>query len=286
MPEITTVTIATAQRELTGNIVLANPEPFGEAGLRTRMVTPGTGPAIVDALLNGEAEYANVLAGPILAAVRGAPLKVILTYQNRGWELWAHPEIMTLPDLVGRTLAHTSPLVRRHVDALLRAQGIDPQTVRTGEPTSSPRAIIEGRVDAMLLLPPMTVEAARVGLRRILRLNEDLPTFGLVTTDARLREHPDEVARLVRATLRSIRQLREDRNVGIELVRDLGTPHELAEIALDETLEHLELSGEVARESQHQWIRIACEVAGVEASVPLAQVFDFGALHQVRSAMV
>ncbi len=285
MPRTTEVIIATAQVELTGNIVLTNPAPFRKEGLRIRLMTPGTGPAIVESLLNGDADYANVLAGPIMAAVKGAPLKIILAYQNKGWELWARPEIVTLSDLIGKTIAQTSPLARRYLDSALQAQGIDPQAVRTGEPAFSPQAIVDGRVDAALLLPPMTAEAQQAGLHRILRLGDigDVPTFGVVTTNQRLRERPDEITRLVRATLSSIKQLREDRDLGLELVKKLGTASELAEMALEATLVHLEPTGELAHESQQRWIQIACEVTGTSQPVPLSQVFDFSVLGQVKS---
>jgi ABC-type nitrate/sulfonate/bicarbonate transport system substrate-binding protein len=278
------VSIATAQVELTGNIVFTNPEPFQKEGLRIRLMSPGTGPAIVESLLKGDASYANVLAGPLMAAVRGAPLKVILTYQNRGWELWARPEIVTLRDLIGKTIAQTSPLAQKYLDRALQQQGIDPQAVRTGKPAFSPQAIVDGHVDAALLLPPMTAEAQQVGLRRILRLGDigDVPTFGLVTTDQRLQEHPDEITRLVRAAVSSIKQLREDRALGLELAKKLGTASELAEMALDETLAHLDPSGELAHEWQQQWIQIACEVTGTQSSVPLSQVFNFDILREVR----
>ncbi len=284
MPKTTEVVIATAQVELTGNIVLINPSPFQNEGLRVRLICPGTGPAIVESLLNGAADYANVLAGPIMAAVRGAPVKIILTYQNKGWELWARPEMTTLKDLVGRTIARTSPLAQRYLDYALQKQGIDPHAVRVGEPAVSPRAITDGRVDAALLLPPMTAEAELAGLRRILRLGDvgDLPTFGLVTTNRRLQERPEEVVGLLRATLRSMSQLREDRDLGLQLVKMLGTASELAQMALEATLGHLELTGELSRESQYQWIQTACEVVGVQHSVPLSQVFDFGPLSQVK----
>jgi hypothetical protein len=80
----------------------------------------------------------------------------------------------------------------------------------------------------------------------------------------------------------SIKQLREDRALGLELAKKLGTASELAEMALNETLAHLDPSGELAHEWQQQWIQIACEVTGTQSSVPLSQVFNFGILREVR----
>ncbi len=286
MAEQKEVSVATAHSGLTGNIVFLNREPYQREGLRVQLICPGTGRAIVEALLRGEADYTNVLAGPIMAAVGGAPLKFVLDYQHRGWELWARPEIMTVSDLVGKTIAQTSPLAEKYLHAALQRHGVDPRAVRTGQPVFSPQGILAGEVDAALLLAPMTAEAERAGLRRLLGAAEigDPPTYGLMTTDERLRSHPDEVRRMIRATLNSVRQLLEDPTRRFALVKELGTPDELVEAALEATIGHLDATGDIPAETQRRWIEIACEATGVQHPVPLTQVFDFGILHQLESA--
>lgn len=285
MVERRDVSVATAHMGLTGNIVFLNREPYEREGLRVRLICPGTGRAIVEALLRGEADYTNVLAGPIMAAVGGAPLKFILDYQHRGWELWARPEIMTVSDLVGKTMAQTSPLAEKYLYAALQRYGVDPHVVRAGQPVFSPQGILAGEVDAALLLAPMTAEAERVGLRRLLGAAEvgDPPTYGLMTTNERLQNRPDELRRMIRATLNSVKQLMGDPALGFALVEELGTPEEVAEAALGATVGYLNPTGEISAEIQQRWIEIAREATGVQHSVPLAQVFDFHILHDVRS---
>lgn len=289
MSNLDSITIATGYLQLTANIVLINPSPFRAEGLTVNLVAPGAGAPITQSLLSGTADYTNVLAHPIQSAVEGQPLKFLATYLNKGWELWARPEIGTIQDLAGKKVAPTSPMAHKYFELALKRKGVSPDSVKTGAPVLFDNAvdeILSGEVDAAILLPPATVQAERAGLHCMLRMGDvgDPPTCGLVTTNKRLKERSDEVARAVRAMLASVKQLLEDRVLALSLVKKLGTSEQLAERAVNVMLAQLVPSGELSEKSQYLWIQFAKELAGIENDVPLSQVFDFSILREITQS--
>ena len=110
--DTTDVWFATAHLQITNNIVLTNPEPFAEQGFTVHAMNPGVGAHIVSGLMDGRADFCNVLGMPLIRAVGGLPLKFIASFQNTGWELWTRPGIERLEDLAGKTIGRTSPFPR------------------------------------------------------------------------------------------------------------------------------------------------------------------------------
>lgn len=280
---------ATAHLQLTANVVLTNAAPFRDQGFDVYPMCPGAGEPIVSALLQGRAEYCNVLALPIMRAVQGAPLKFIASYHNSGWELWTRPEITRPADLVGKTLGVTSPMAKHYLDRGLRDLGVDPGDIKQGGLVmldgSGVTQLVEGRVDGAILMPPVTAMAKLAGLNQLIRLADygDPVAYGLMTTDRMLTEARDEVKRFVRALMRSTRQLANDRNLLTAQVRGQLIPDEYVELAVATTQPQLNPTGELSEASQRLWIETAKPHVQITEEVPLSQVFDFSLLREVTA---
>lgn len=281
---MTPVWFATAHLQLTGNIPLLNTPPFAAAGFEVHPMGPGAGQPIVNALLQGRVEYCNVLALPIMRAAQGQGLKFVYSYQPTGWELWARPEITSLKDLAGRRLALTSPMARSYLDDGLREAGVDPASVVEGIGIQLDGAGVEqlrrGAADAAILMPPVTVMAESLGLRRLAHLGQwgHPVAYGLMTTDRMLAERRDEVVRFVRALLSSVRALKADRELALALVRAQGVPEEFVAGTVDITLPQLDTDGYLPPATQQRWIDTAARFLGLEGPIPTARVFDFSVL--------
>ncbi|GBC82807.1 hypothetical protein HRbin10_01943 [bacterium HR10] len=267
------IRVATPHRGLTGNLVWMIREAFEEEGLRVRLVTLGAGPAIVQSLQCHEAEYTNVMAGPLMAALAGIPVRVLMTYQNRGWQMWAHPTVAQPKQLEGKRVGRGSPLVWRYVERRLSQEGVDVSAIHGHEGVASARDVLQGRAEAALLLAPMTVEARDLGLRQLFEVAEEMPTFGVVALAETRQEDLDR--RVVRAVSHSVHLLQERWDEGVEIaVRELQVPSQWAEGAVRETVARLNPTGVISEEVQRLWIALASEVTGL-AAIPISQVFDF-----------
>ena len=79
-----------------------------------------------------------------------------------------------------------------------------------------------GAVDAALIEAPYNVMLEREGFRQILFVGDliPLPLAGLGTTLEKIRKQPDEVQRLVRATLRRIHYARSNKQESVKAIMD------------------------------------------------------------------
>lgn len=293
MSDLEQVWYSTAHLHVTNNIILNNPGPFRDEGLEVFPICPGSGVPIARTMMSGLAGYCNVLALPIQRATEGWPLKFLTSYQNTGWEIWAAPDIKSLKDLEGRTVGRTSGMARKYLNMLLAREGIDPDSVKYGDPVPLDHSAVEeirtGQVDAGLFMDPVGAMAEKAGLNMIGDLGDagDPVAFGLMTTEKLLNENRDQVVRMVRATMKSTIQLKNDPDLAKELIRAQGVPPQYIDIAAAHTLARLNVTGELAETSQHQWIEFAKEAAGMDMdeNIPLSRVFDFSILEEVRAEL-
>jgi|GEM_PF-2345715 len=289
MAESRSIWFATAHLQFTNNIILTNPEPFAQEGFSVHPMNPGIGDKVVRSLVDGRADYCNVLGMPIIRAVEGLPLKFIASFQNTGWELWTRPNIERLEDLEGKTIGRTSPFPRERLDSALLEQGVDPASVAEGPfvqlDAAGIQEVVDGVVDGALLMAPISSMAREAGLVSPydLNLSGDSVAYGIMTTDWMLAENRDEVKRFLRALLRSTADLKQNRELARSLVEQQFVPDRYIEQALDATLPYLNESGELAIESQRRWIDISRRLLGLETPVALDQVFDFSILQELAA---
>jgi hypothetical protein len=246
---------------------------------------------VVESLLSGRVDYSNVLASPLLAAFGGQPLRCLAVYQSSGWELWAHPGVRNVAALAGRTVAAASPLVWAAAERALERAGVDPGALRIGKAVvldaCAVTEVLAGRVDAALLVSPVTIEAAAAGLQCLLRLDgrQVTPTYGVMTTTVRCERSWDEVVRVVRAVRASIAQLRSDRSLALALVGELGTSNELAPEVVNDALARFEPDGGLDDAAQQGCREIARKLPGFDARRGVSDVFDWSALAAARQSL-
>ncbi len=293
MAELKQIWYATAHLQVTGNIVLNNPGPFREEGFEVYPICPGSGIPIARTMMAGLAEYCNVLALPIQRAVEGWPLKFLCSYQNSGWELWAAPHVRSLKDLEGRILGQSSGMARRYLHAAMKKAGADPSKLKDGPSLpldfTGIAQILQGKVDAGILMSPVTSMARVAGLNMVLDLAEigDPVAYGLMATDKIIRENRDQVVRMVRATMKSTRQLQGNAALARELILAQGVPEQYVEGAIASSLPKLNAVGDLSEASQREWIEYGKLNAGMDkgTNVPLAQVFDFSILKEAMAKL-
>ncbi len=180
---------------------------YREEGMEAEViVTRGT--VTTQVVLGGAVDYSN--GGSIPAILGGARLKVILISSDKPSQyLVSSPKITTVKQLSGKSVAISdsagnSTLILRD---LLVKNGVPYEKVQmraVGEPSVRFGALLAGTVDATLMSYGQAKQAEAKGYR-ILAYSGDFVSAlaaNLETSDDKIQRSPDEVYRVVRATLK------------------------------------------------------------------------------------
>jgi NitT/TauT family transport system substrate-binding protein len=192
---------------------------FREEGLELETPIMGSNAALAG-LLNGDVDFAVAGSG-VRAAMQGAPLKAILYYYNAVlFEFMSRPEIRSVADLRGKNVGTSSRGSTEEVvsNVFLRAGGLDPArdvayvVVPAGSQLTT---LLAESIHAMMLGPDLSATAADQGLHALISAEEiaqamPRPFSGFVAPQASLQTKPDKVKAWLRASLKSLRFVREN----------------------------------------------------------------------------
>jgi len=181
----------------------------------------------LQALIAGDVGYTTALGSTIRAAVRGVPLRVVMTIADKPlFALIARPGINSVEDLKGKLLGVSSfgASTDTYARAVLRRYKLIPnqdvKILALGGGLNRIAAMKTGAVDAALIEAPYNVMLEREGFRKILFVGDLIPSplAGFGTRLEKIQKQPDEIQRLVRATLRGIQYAKSNREESIRSI--------------------------------------------------------------------
>lgn len=181
----------------------------------------------MQALIAGDVGYTTALGSTIRAALRGVPLRVVMTIADKPlFALIARPGINSVEELKGKLLGISSfgASTDTYARALLRRSKLIPnqdvKILALGGGTNRVAAMKTGAVDAALIETPYNVMLEREGFRNILFVGDLIPSplAGLGTRLEKIQKQPDEIHRLVRATLRGIQYAKSNRQESVRSI--------------------------------------------------------------------
>ena len=251
------------------------------------------------AILSGDLDYGAAVTGLIGGAVRGQPMKVLLfTVERPLLFLMSKKEIKDPKQLRGKKIAGSSPggsatLLGYRV---LRHFGLEPgrdvSVLPMGGTAAGRFAVLEsGVVDASLLSVPENIIALEKGYNELIFLG-DIVRFaqnGFGTSEKKIRENPDEVYRMVRATLRGLQFVWDKNNQ--EAVTDVMmkqwrvTDRKMAAEMAKQVSRVLTKDAKVSPESVQELIDSQRENAKVAKTVSVADVTDYSFLDKARKEL-
>jgi ABC-type nitrate/sulfonate/bicarbonate transport system substrate-binding protein len=192
---------------------------FRAEGLNAELVQIAGAPAVA-ALLSGDVDYITHNSRIIATAVRGGGVKSVFNYVAKPiYYLVTLPEIRHPKELQGRTVGVSSfggaaYYITKQVlefyglnvpkDVAIRALGQD--SIRFS-------ALAGKTIQGTLLPPDFAVRSKEMGFNVLVYAGDivDMPMGGLGTTDKRLKENRAEVRQVLRALLRALRFVNDDR---------------------------------------------------------------------------
>jgi ABC-type nitrate/sulfonate/bicarbonate transport system substrate-binding protein len=265
---------------------------YAEGGLDVTRVQMAPSVSVA-AVLAGEGDY-TLSAGSTVTAIVGsdAPLKLVLGMAVRALHVLMtnDPAIQSVADLRGRAIA-TSTLTDTTANLVryaLRARGLEPQVdvalQPLGESPNRLAALQGGQVNAVILDLAQAVEAERRGGRVLLRPAElpDLPISALSVTETKLRDQTPQVEAMIRASLRGLRFLRDNRADTVAIMMEhLGLSRDVAETTYDLGAGSFAADGIIPESGLQMLLETSRDAAGRDSAATAAQIADFSLARRI-----
>jgi NitT/TauT family transport system substrate-binding protein len=255
-----------------------------EEGLDQRVifVAPTTS---IQAMLGGDVQFTGAGSSALVSMARGnTPLKVIVATNDRVLQWFVtRPEITSPKELKGKKIATTgvAAIATFMTKQVLTKHGLDGNKdviyLDVGQGNQLP-ALLGGGFDAAILSVEQRYVALDKGMREMFFMgNEVKNSWGtLATTDKLIKENPKMVGGFVRATIKALRYLRQDKEGTISaMVKFSGVSREQASRVYNDIIGTFTRSGIVDEETQRNDLNIIRQVVNASEALAPARAYDF-----------
>lgn len=259
--------------------------------------TVGRADIALAAVVAGEMDYITAIGTVLRAAATGAPVKAFMFSMDKViFFMMAKPEIKRVQDLKGKSVAVTGLVATdaQGARAMAKAQGVNPDQdlvfLVTGNAANSFAALQGGGVGAAMLSIPFNFKAEGMGFRSLGNTADYLrtPFTGLGGSEAKLKSNPNQVKRMIRATLQGMDFTKDPANQDrvIEyMMEDFKIDRKTAEGSYREIVKALTKDGTTPEDAVRSEIESIREQAKIKGQVPVSQLVDYGLLKEVLAGM-
>jgi ABC-type nitrate/sulfonate/bicarbonate transport system substrate-binding protein len=193
----------------------------------------------LQAVISGDAAYTTALGSTIRAALRGLPLRVVLTIcEKPHFALIAKPGISAVEQLRGKIVgissfgASSDTMARAALARFKLSADKDVKILAVGGGLNRLAALKSGAIDATLIEAPYNIMLEQEGFPRLLFVGDVVPSpiAGFGTAIEHMQKQSGEVRRMVRAALRAIQYAKANRRESVQAIaRWTGMDLKLAE---------------------------------------------------------
>jgi NitT/TauT family transport system substrate-binding protein len=244
-----------------------------------------------NALLLNEVQYHGLADSGLRLAARGAPLKAIFYGADRPmYFLVGQKEIRAVAELKGKkigvsTFGGTSDLSAR---LLLKQHGIDEKNailLQFGNEGTRVGALKAGAADAIIVPVPAVAILKQEGYRELAFVGDavEFASNGYTTTDTRIREHPQEVKKVVRAIYRGLRFAKENPDETAKIIeKEWKIKTDIARGSYEAIIKALNEDGIIGEKQLNIHFDLIRRTEKDIGEIPIERVTDFGPLREVR----
>ena len=253
-------------------------------------------------VLRGDLAVSSIVAGrdidymygagtAVTAAVRGLPMKV-LSHDLKSvlFYLMAQPTLKSPQELKGKrvavaSLGGTGAVATR---ASIRALGLDPERDVTyiviGAASVRLAAMETGSVDAAIMPVPWNIRMKQKGFKELIFAGKVMsqPLTGVATSKERIEQNPEQVKRVLKGFVRSLRAVKAERH---DVVEFIGRKYSLDPASADETykilLQTLSDDGTVPDPVLKDLLDQTKQEAGVKKELAIKEIIDYTWVRQV-----
>lgn len=175
----------------------------------------------ITALSTGDIDYCQLFGAVVGGAIAGLPLRIVAGFLDN-WPLTmiSQAEIKSLRELKGKTVGVSTFGATPDVLArlMVRRAGLDPEkdikVLALGSDAARVTALTQRVVDAVVMSPPADTQMEKQGYRVLARAYElfSFPYLGMGSHLRKIKERPDEIKRVIKATIRANRFIRDQRD--------------------------------------------------------------------------
>jgi len=265
---------------------------YQEEGLEVRKIAIRTGIQVA-ALLAGELDYSTVSGIVSSASIQGLPLKTVMGWLDKPLHmLIARPGIKTITDLKGKRIAVSGLNSVPHLavrEALIQA-GMNPDKDVTflalGGSSERVTALAAGSADASPVDLAYIQKSEQMGFVDLLYLGDavNIRLGGLGVTQDKIQKNPEQITRMIRATLKGVRYMRPNKAETLAIMRDyLKISGDSVEKIYQYALRSLNEDGLVAKKTVDTEICIAREQFKIKEDIPESKIFDWRFMKEIQA---
>lgn len=245
-----------------------------------------------NALMSGEVQYHGLADSGLRLAARGAPIKAIFYAAARPmYYLVAQKEIRSVAELKGKMIGvsqfgGTSDLSARLV---LRHHGVEPERnaviLQIGSEATRIAALQAGSVGAIIVPVPAVVLLRQQGFNELVFVGDvvEFASNGYSTTEERIRQHPQEVKKVVRAMYRGLRFAKENPEETTKVIeRHWKVEPNVAKESYEAIVRALNDDGIIGEKQLKVHFDIIRRTEKNIGEIPVERVVDFRLLREVR----
>jgi len=245
----------------------------------------------IKALITGDIDYAAASTTAITAFVAGVPVRLVMSYNAHVDQvLFAQPKYRSLAQLKGQPIGSLNPggLVDTLLRRILMQGGLQPERdvviLNMGGTPERYAALRSGSVAAVMLSAPHSFRAEKEGFYKIAAAVDyvDVPGTGIAVRADRVKKQPGQIKRFIRASLRAIEYIRENRSEMTQMIaHEFGMDQEIAALAYKQLLELLSPDGRHRMDGLQLIVDIARAAQKVNRQISAPQLVDEAPLEEV-----
>jgi NitT/TauT family transport system substrate-binding protein len=286
--------ISTASLGFLPTIVSERKGLYTKYGLATEHVQVACAIA-TNALLSDDLDYA-VCTGPgISGAIKGLPIKLIMTTQDKlGYLLLVKPNVQKLADLRAKTIGISTFGSQAYLTTvtLFRRAGLEPgkdvNLLPAGDNAARLQAMDAGKIDATILSSPFDIFGAKKGYKVLLWSRDHVPLTqnAVVVTDKKLKQSPDQVKRMIKGSIEGLKFLREHQEESVAIAAKwLRMDLAIAHAAFENYLPCYSADGGLSDQALRDLIQYELDRGPVKKEIPLTQVASRDLLLQAQKEL-
>jgi len=246
-------------------------------------------------LVNGEIDYYTSLAAGVAAAIRGVPVKIVACYvPGPTATLIARPEFKSVQELRGKTIGidvfgSNLNIIARNI---FKRSGLDPDKevkfLAAGPLEARLASMNQGLIVATLGGPPTDFLGKKMGFVVLARAHElfSFPVTGILASDKKIKEKPDEIKRLIKAGIKANRYIRQNRDGTIQAFMEwMKIDKEMATATYDSVGKAFNEDGSLPEDGLRLLIDEAKKAAKTNREIASSEVADPAILKEAQKEL-
>ena len=268
---------------------------FEQENIQAELVQVRPAVAIPGVTINS-IDFTTALQSTISARMRGAPLVIAGVFSDKPMDFLVGAKgIRSAKDLKGKVVGISALGTQTHLLTvrLLKAIGLEPDKDVSLRPIGDEglrlQALQTGMVQATSLGSQGVIQVDKEGLKVITASADVVPSLafaGLATTISKLKENPQQVKKVLRAGLKGLRYVHENRAGTIKVIESwYRLDRDIASASYDLALKSYSLNGEVDLKGVEINMEFARVTGKIENESAPSDMVNFALLREARKEL-